>query len=288
MKSKLRCIATDKRVLILIIAIVIAAIAINPNPWRTGVTIKSVEKGSAADLFGVRPGEQIMAIDSNNVKTLEDFVMLTKNLEVNDTLLIETKTAFYKLTVQPELRNIILPELEEKNAGNKTVLVNKTRQEVIGAADLGITAAERSKTNIKTGLDLQGGTRVLLQPQEKVSETDLELLIENMNRRLNLFGLSDVTVRDASDFAGQQYIMVEVAALNEDELKDLIARQGKFEAKIANATVFRGTDILDVCRSAECSGLDYRAGGCQPSSPSEWFCPFFFSITLSQESAQRQ
>jgi len=292
MASKLRSIMMDKRTIILIIAIVVAFMAINPNPWRTGLTIKSVEKGSAADLFGIEPGENIVSVDNQDVNTMEEFILLTTNLDVNDTVLIETEKAFRKLTIQPELRTIVLPEMEEKNITKdnvtEVVFVNKTRQEVIGAADLGITVAERSKTNIRTGLDLQGGTRVLLQPQEKISEDDLEILIENMNRRLNLFGLSDVTVRDASDFSGQQYIMVEVAGVNEQEVKDLISRQGKFEAKVGNVSVFKGNDIVDVCRGAQCSGIDYHTGGCQQFGVSEWGCPFFFSISLSKEAAQRQ
>jgi len=52
--------------------------------------------------------------------------------------------------------------------------------------------------------------------------------------------------------------------------------------------VFKGNDVVDVCRSAQCSGIDYRAGGCQQLGPSDWACPFFFSISLSQEAAQRQ
>ncbi|MCH7688555.1 MAG: hypothetical protein IH899_18055 [Planctomycetes bacterium] len=127
----------------------------------------------------------------------------------------------------------------------------------------------------------------MLQPQERLSEEDLGLLIENMNRRLNLFGLSDVTVRDASDFSGVQYIMVEVAGVNENEVKDLISKQGKFEATVGNVSVFKGPDVIDVCRSATCSGIDFQAGGCQQLAPADWVCPFFFSITLSREAAQK-
>ncbi|MBI2663899.1 PDZ domain-containing protein [Candidatus Woesearchaeota archaeon] len=262
MKNKLMRIIRDKRVIALIIAIAVALIAINPNPWRDGVTAKSVERDSPASLAGVKAGEHIISVNSREVKDTESFAELTSNLAANETIFIETEKAFYKLTVL----------FDEQNQ----------------SADLGIEVAERPKTNIRTGLDLQGGTRVLLRPAEKISETDLELLIENMNKRLNVFGLSDVVVRDASDISGQQYIMVEVAGVNEEEVKELISAQGKFEATVGNESVFRGSDVVDVCRSAQCSGIDYYGGGCQQLSPSEWACPFYFSITLSHEAAQRQ
>jgi len=263
MVSKLRRIIRDRRVLILLVAVLIAFIAINPNPWREGVTIRNVEQGSAADLIGMKSGQDIIAIDNQLVKSVADYARLTSNLQANDTVVIETEKNFFKLTV---------PLLEAANDSQQAA-----------KNTLGLTVAKKPKTNIKTGLDLQGGTRVLLQPEEKISDVDLELLIENMNRRLNLFGLSDVIVRDASDFSGQQYIMVEIAGVNEEEVKELVSKQGKFEAKVGNVSVFKGTDVIDVCRSAQCSGIDYQAGGCQQFAASEWVCPFFFSITLSQE-----
>ncbi len=295
-QSKLRRMLKDVRVIIVLISIVVALIALNPNPWREGISIKSVEKGSAADIAGVKAGSHIIAVDNEKVNTIGDFARLTSNFSANDTVFIETGNAFYKLAVRPEVREIVLPELEEKivtrtengTEVNRTVLANKTITENIGVADIGIAVAKRAKTNLKTGLDLQGGSRVLLEPEEKLSKTDLALLIDNMNRRLNIFGLSDVTVRDASDLSGHQYIMVEVAGVNEKEVKDLISRQGKFEAKVGNVSVFKGNDIIDVCRSAQCSGIDFRNGGCRRAEASGVVCPFYFSITLSQEAAQRQ
>ncbi len=295
-QSKLNRIVKDKRVWAVLIFTIIAFIALNPNPWREGISIKSVEKGSIADDAGIKSGSHVIAVNNEKASTVEDFLRLTSGLEVNDTVFIETEDAFYKLTVRPEINVVVLPELEEANISevvngtevNRTVLVNKTITETAGATDIGITVAKRQKTNLKTGLDLQGGSRVLLEPGEKLSKTDLALLIENMNRRLNIFGLSDVTVRDASDLSGHQYIMVEVAGVNEKEVKDLISRQGKFEAKVGNVSVFKGNDVIDVCRSAQCSGIDYRSGGCQQAAPGEIVCPFFFSVTLSQEAAQRQ
>lgn len=295
-QSKLKRILKDVRVIIVLISIVIALVALNPNPWREGISIKSLEKGSAADISGIKAGSHIIAVDNEKVGTIGDFARLTANLSVNDTVFIETDNAFYKLTVKPLVLETVLPELEEKaitetingTEVNRTVLSNKTITENIGVADIGIAVAKRAKTNIKTGLDLQGGSRVLLEPEEKLSKTDLALLIENMNRRLNIFGLSDVTVRDASDLSGHQYIMVEVAGVNEKEVKELISRQGKFEAKVGNVSVFKGNDIVDVCRGAQCSGIDFRSGGCSRSEASEVVCPFYFSITLSQEAAQKQ
>ena len=82
--SKLHRILLDKRTIVLIIAIVLAFAVINPNPWRTGITIKSVEQGSAADLYGLEVGERILSIDNQKVNTLSDFVLLTDLLSFTE------------------------------------------------------------------------------------------------------------------------------------------------------------------------------------------------------------
>ena len=154
---------------------------------------------------------------------------------------------------------------------------------------LGFSVYEAPITNLRKGLDLQGGTRVLLTPQEKLSAQDLDTLLENLKQRLNVFGLSDVIVRSATDLTGDQFIIVEIAGASEEDVKELLAKQGKFESRIENQTVFKGgSDVKYVCRSADCSGIDARSGGCGADGQGGYACRFTFSISLSQEAAQRQ
>ncbi|MBU1704020.1 MAG: hypothetical protein KJ922_01520, partial [Nanoarchaeota archaeon] len=117
---------------------------------------------------------------------------------------------------------------------------------------------------------------------------DMDTLIENMKERLNVYGLSDLVIRSAEDLSGNQFILVEIAGANEEEVKELLAKQGKFEAKIGNETVFSGgnRDIPYVCRSADCSGID-PSYGCGQAGEG-YMCRFRFSITLAQSAADRQ
>ena len=55
--------------------------------------------------------------------------------------------------------------------------------------------------------------------------------MDNLKRRLNIYGLSDILVRKQKDLSGNLFLLIEVAGANEDEVKNLIAGQGKFEAK---------------------------------------------------------
>jgi preprotein translocase subunit SecD len=139
---------------------------------------------------------------------------------------------------------------------------------------------------------LQGGTRVLLNPAEEVSPETLDLMVESLKERLNVYGLGDVVVTivsDRPDFlgGGNRFILVEIAGVSEEEVRELLGKQGKFEAKIGQQTVFKGgQDITYVCRTAQCSGIDPNRGCSR--APEGWGCSFAFSITLSPDAAARQ
>ncbi len=267
LKRKVRRILASPRIVIVMLAVLLSiySTGIPLSLWREGVVVQSVEKGSVADDAGMRASESgsmevIVEVGGRRIKSISGYASAVSGAGPNETVIVETDRTFYRLTT-----------------------MNST-----DAGDLGIRVANAPKTNLKLGLDLQGGARVMLKPDVRLSVDDIDLVISNMNKRLNLFGLSDVVVRDAADLSGNQFIMVEVAGANENDVRQLIARQGKFEAKISNETVFTGNEISDVCRSATCSGIDFQTGaGCSGSS-SDWFCRFYFTISLSEEAAAKQ
>lgn len=305
------------RIIIVLVFIILAIVAINPAPWVEGVAIRSVGKNSSASIAGIentkpsmppRSREIILAMNNRPITSIEEYKNFTSSLEPNRTVQIKTNKGVYRLVTRPLYEVIYLNEtetriVEEIQQVNETVngtvvSVNKTVQKkvqaqktdlkLIGTEDIGLSVYNAPKNNIRKGLDLQGGTRVLLKPEKELEASEMDILLSNMKERLNVYGLSDVIVRDTSDLSGNQYVLVEIAGANEEEVKELLAKQGKFEAKVANSTVFRGGgDITYVCRSAECSGIDPQQG-CGKASDGSWVCRFRFSISLTPEAAQRQ
>lgn len=317
MKDTLRRIFTNWRILLMLFLLVIAVIAISPRPGREGLAIRSIDANSSAALAGMespKPSaqpvsrERILSVNNQPVAALEDYNRITAALRVNDTVYLKTTKQQYPLKVKEAFDFITLNETElltteeiilvNETADNGSIMevprtINVTREvpKVMkvgrGAEDLGIRAYPAPTSNVKKGLDLQGGTRVLLQPEQKLSPDDTASLIDTMTQRLNVYGLSDIVVREAGDLSGNQYILVEVAGASETEIRDLLAKQGKFEAKIDGKTVFRGgEDVTFVCRSANCAGLDPNRG-CF-SDGSQQVCSFAFSITLSRLAAEKQ
>lgn len=305
--SKAKKILTNGRVIILLICILLAILAINPQPWADGVTIKSAAKNSSAVLAGIEnpkansqplSKERVLSINGKDIHSVADYYDIVSTFTINQTVTLKTTKKTYALQIKPLIKNILLNETETKtiteeiNGTNVTrvVTVPKIRHEIVGPADIGLTVGEAPTNNLRKGLDLQGGTRVILKPAEHVDDTTLALLIDSLTQRLNVFGLSDIVVTTVSGGVGEDaLILIEIAGASPQEVTDLVQQQGKFEAKVANTTVFRGgsNDITYVCRTAECSGLDPNRG-CGLISSNAWSCGFRFSIALSPVAAQRQ
>ncbi len=247
------------RIWILIIILIFSLISIfglPPTFLQKGVLITSVESNSTAFEQGLRQGQIITSIDGNSINNLDDFTNI----------------------------------LAEKYTGEKVKTIFKTDQgEIITYSDEfpQITVSEISNTRIKTGLDLAGGARALIQAKEKqLSSSELNDLIAVVSNRLNVYGIVDMNVLPVKDLGGKNYMLIEIAGATPEDLEELIAQQGKFEAKIANETVFIGgnKDIASVCRNdATCALIE----SCQQNQEGDYYCNFRFSIYLSEEAAKR-
>lgn len=316
MGRKVKKIFKNTRIMILLAFLVFAIVAIHPNPNNTGVAIRNVIVNSSANLAGIqspKPNmapmgrEVITAINNRAIKNMEEYYNAIEKIKINSSIQVKTNHGLYRLITREKTETIELNEtelisIEEIIEVNRTingtltkvnetitknVRVPKTQTISLGVEDLGLRVYPAPKTNIRKGLDLQGGTRVLLQPEEEIDANNIENLIAVMKERLNVYGLSDLVIREAGDLSGNQYILVEIAGATEEEVRNLLAKQGKFEAKIGNGTAFKGgNEVTYVCRSADCAGIDPNYGCGQ--SNGQWSCRFRFSISLSPQAAKRQ
>ncbi|NQV91995.1 hypothetical protein HQ489_05985 [Candidatus Woesearchaeota archaeon] len=269
--SSYKKIFTHWRVILLMVFLLFSVLAIKPQVFgNDGVIINSVGQNASIAQQGLQnpastlpplSREKIIAINSDKIFTIEDFVNAESKLDPQKIIRVETTKKTYNF----------LPDTLD------------------GKTTLNLRVSSAPSSNLKKGLDLAGGTRVLLEFQEKVSQEDLDTTVASLQERLNVYGLSDVIVRPAKDLQGTNFILVEIAGVTEEEVKELLSKQGKFEANIANQTVFRGgkKDITYVCRSADCSGVGGQGGACFRSGEG-YSCRFFFAITLSPDAADQQ
>jgi preprotein translocase subunit SecD len=316
--SKFKKMIKNPRIIILAVLLIFSLIAISPQPGVESISIRNVISNSSANVAGMQnpspserltSRERITSINREPVTNSDQFYRLVNDLSPGDVMSITTDRGLYKITARPITVQVAVPNetmeqviqetilvnktingtlQEVEETINKTIIVPKVVEEVIGTQDIGIRVFDTPATNIKKGLDLTGGTRVLLEPEEEVSQEDMGFLIDNMKERLNVFGLSDLVIRESVDLEGNQFILVEIAGANEEEVKELLGKQGKFEARIGNESVFvGGQDITYVARSADRAGIDPQYG-CQQSQEGGFVCRFRFAISLAPVAAQRQ
>lgn len=322
MNKKIKQIFTNFRVILLVFLLLLAVVAINPNFNSKGVAITNVIQNSSANIAGItspsptspaRNKEVIESIQGQGIETIDDYYKIMEEIyqyDAYDSIDIQTSKGSYSLTLLPDVKTTVLPELEDVlmnvteevyNAASDTyenvvvekiVQQNKTIVETVGIKDLGLEIKPAPFSNIKKGLDLEGGTRVILQPKmDNINESDkddtFEIVILSLKQRLNVYGLADIKVTETVDLAGEKYILVEIPGVNQQEVKNLISQQGKFEAKINDEIVFSGGgDIKTVFRSSDRAGIDPRYG-CQMLQDSTYTCRFYFGIVLSNEAAER-
>ncbi len=265
------------KIWLLIIVLVCAAIIISPR-FEKGVVVKSIEKNSSAFEEGLRSGMIIKSINGEIVNNMDDYTRIMGSIFTNET------------TQKTEIKETNL------NSTNSTAVISKNTKkltittkdsEIIILVDKApdLTVANIPKTKIKTGLDLSGGARALVKAEKPLSMAELNDLISVTSNRLNEFGISDVSVRAVSDLQGNNFMLIEIAGATPSDLSELVSKQGKFEAKIGNDSVFIGgkEDITYVARTGEQSGI-YACDAYQGGQA----CSFRFAITLSEKAAKRQ
>jgi preprotein translocase subunit SecD len=243
------------KVLIIIILLASAGFLIVLQSEQ-GIIIKSLPTNSEAYEQGLRSGQILLAVNGQEIESIEEYSnIITQEFP-------SFSTEHKKVEVQT-------------NEGTSILYINSPPEVILEQSPL---------TDIKLGLDLQGGSRALVRPEQDLNAQELNELIEVTSNRLNVYGLTDLVIRPVSDLSGNNYMLIEIAGASPTELKELISEQGKFEGKIANQTVFSGgEDIANVETSGQFTGIE----GCYDSEEGS-LCRFRFPIALTEEAAKRQ
>lgn len=202
------------RILLLIIMVLgsVFAIGLKSFPYgREGVEIVYISPESPVK--GVlEQGMIITAVNNQKVKTLEDWTLKTKDLSGEVSLTANGKERVFE--------------------------VNDS---------LGFNVIGIERTNIDFGLDLKGGTRIILKPEENVTEEVIEQTIGILETRANLFGLREIKFFPVRDIEGGVFIQVEAAGVGGDIVDELLSRQGRFEAKVIKpVAVLDGTALMQL------------------------------------------
>jgi preprotein translocase subunit SecD len=247
------------RITLMIIFLIISLLVIRPQLQPKGVLVTSA---SAPAGNYIQPGSIIISVNGYEVNNVTDYQRTVSLINPGDTVIITYKVeeSAYNYATKNTYPFIAL---EEDNQTN-----------------LGLSVAAVPFSNLEFGLDLSGGTKVILKPEEEVTKQELVNIMGILEQRLNVYGFKEIPINQLSDFSGNDYIRVELpASVSVEGIQELLEHEGVFEARIGNKTVFTGEDILSVC----ITGVDCvsRVRAVQGGSV------FEFQLTISEEGADK-
>jgi preprotein translocase subunit SecD len=210
----------DTKVVIMIVCVLFSILAIGPRVEAPGVEVIDVEYNSSGWQAQIKKGFEITSVDGEKFSEASDFYAKLKTYKPGDRVKIVAEGKEYYL-----------------------VVLNETPR-----YPLGIEVAKKKRTNLRFGLDLDGGTRVLAKPIPVAGRVDKKTsiaLYDVILARLNAYGLRDVKLRNV-ELEGEWYLQAEMAGAGSSKIVDIITNIGKFEVRIINRTVATGQDIVMV------------------------------------------
>jgi preprotein translocase subunit SecD len=95
---------------------------------------------------------------------------------------------------------------------------------------LGIEVSEAPSSRLKFGLDLKGGVRAVISPNQSDNAT-IEQVISTLQTRINIYGLRESVFRPVY-YENKGYVEISIAGGTKEELRSLLENQGKFVARI--------------------------------------------------------
>ena len=264
LKTLLKKSLKSKRILLVFITLIISLNLLGMNIKPNGLLIeKAIQPTSQIK------GNILTQINDQPINTIQDYNNFLNQVKQGDII---------KLT--------ILENQDFFGNGQKKQLPPYLAfvDEETNKTTLGLTLSAVQSSKLKFGLELVGGTKLILKPERALTDVEFENLLAILRQRLDLFGVSGATVTSIQDLQGNIFIQTELAGVGSDQARQLLSKEGKFEAKIGNDTVFYGTDIVDVCISGQ--GCVYSIQQRFDQQGNEFY-NFEFQVGISQESAQR-
>jgi preprotein translocase subunit SecD len=206
----------DIRLLVLVIMVLISLLSLSRIFYqRSWLEVSFINESASCQ--NVKLGDKITQIGGKLIYTLEDFREVLENVKKDDFIPIVSNN-------QPASCKAI----DDRN--------------------IGFSLKEVKTKVLNFGIDIEGGTRVLLRIISYTNTTETQEIVKILTERLNTYGLSDIKVLPVA----QDLIQIEASGLTEDDIRNFLVKQGYFEGKVLDTItltngkgtlVFNGTEI---------------------------------------------
>lgn len=251
---------------ILFIFVFLSLFAVNYTFNSTGVVINGIVPGSNIEIAGAEFSTQDSLRSLERIEYLNDY-------EVEDV------SSFYSY-LDSYVGDSILVKTNKKENGYLINLNSSLNETVLD--QIGVSVRDAPVSNIKLGIELEGGSRLILKVKDNISESDYDILVNALQSRLDVFGASGTKVRKLDDaFSAEKFVIVESTSSNKNDIFDLISRQGNFIAKVGEDQVFTGDNVVRVFSDPQ----NARFEGCRESNQG-FICTYAFLVEIDTVGTQ--
>jgi preprotein translocase subunit SecD len=144
----------------------------------------------------------------------------------NSTAPLAVGEILYFINGQPATQELVSQKFDglvrlATNKGEKFFRTNDT---------LGVSAKSAPSSNLKFGLDIEGGIRTVLALNDSANLT-VEQTLATLQTRINLYGLREANLRPVTADK-KSFVEISIAGGTREEIQALLERQGHFEARI--------------------------------------------------------
>ena len=263
--NKLKSFALSFRVWLAVFFVIISAFLINYTYNTQGLAIVGIAPNSLAESSGfqvkenipLRNLEIIKKIENTHVNSQKQFFEIIENSN-KDEITITTTQNIYTIDITN-----ISPEKYDK--------------------ELGFSFRSVPSSNIKLGIELEGGSQFILRTKEKVSEEQFETILVTLQNRLNIYGASGTKVNSLENsFSDEKFIFIESTSSNKNDIFKIIERKGEFEAKIGNTSVFTGNNVQRVLDDPQNSRIS-----CPSTQKGNYMCNYELSVKIDKNGTQK-
>jgi len=193
------------RILLLVIMVSASLLTIFLRPQYNGVQIAYVYADSPAKNV-LQQGMIISQVNGVPIHSIEEWTSATKNI-----------SGEFKLKVN-----------------------NNDYKFNLNSTGMGVEVNDVDRTNLDFGIDIKGGTRIILKPKENASSQMLDQIIGTLQTRANIYGLREIKFTPARGISGDYYVEVEASGVGREVVDTLLSKQGNFEAKIVKPVYLSG------------------------------------------------
>lgn len=250
--------------ILLIILIICSICWIHPN-FQKGVMISSVVPPASLSL---KPKDIVYELNGVRINNINEFQQEIQKIKPNDTV---------RITLQREVFPFIYTQIQ----AYPFLAEEKENETFLGLSVVNIPAMNALFENIVHFKEITIGSND--------TNMNLDEALKIIEKRLSTFGLRNFWLNKITGPSSpENRIVLKFIKGNDEVIKELLTKRGRFEAKINETLIFSTSDVLKVCLNSQaCTFQMFREYEAENETYNKVIWRYYIQVLAKKEAYQR-